>query len=78
MESKEQVKLITKKDFDSIKTKYKEIKPEAQSVIDGAKNDLDILALAVQEGSGITVLNAKIMNEDNEDIALKLFKEGTI
>lgn len=70
------LKLITKRDFEKIKGKYVEIKPEAKTVIDSSKKDLDILALKVVEGSGFTILNAKIINEENESAFLEILQKG--
>lgn len=71
-----QLKLVTKKDFPSVKNKYKEISPSAQEIIDSSTNDLDVLALYVQEGSDYSVVDAKIINEENEHVFLDLLKEG--
>lgn len=76
METEPILKLISKKDFDKVKDKYVDIKQEAQTIIDSSTNELDVLALKVIEGSGFTILNAKIINEENENAFLEILKKG--
>jgi len=76
--SEPQIKLITKKEFEDVKDKYEDISPNAQTVIDSAKNDLDVIALQTVEGSGYKILDAKILNENNEEELIKLFRDGSI
>ena len=71
-----QLKLMTKKAFDEIKTKFVNIHPEAEQIINTATNHLDVLALTVQDGSGFTILSAKVLNESKEEDMLLLLKEG--
>ncbi len=71
-----QLKLMTKADFNRVKSKFVDIKPEAEEMLEKAVNDSDVLALTVQEGSGFTLLNAKIISEDNEEGFVQLLKEG--
>ena len=74
-DSKPELKLFTKVEFLKVKDKYEEIYEDAQTVIDNA-NDSDVLVLTVKEGSGLKVLDAKIIDENNEDLFIQILKEG--
>lgn len=74
-----QLKLISKYDFEKVKGKYDFFsganKSELENLINGA-NPSDVLALSVIPGSGLKIIDVKILNEDSEDVFIKLLKEG--
>ena len=74
-EMKPTLKLMTKQDFEVVKTKYHDTSDAAQKVIDHAK-PLDVLALQVVPGSGLKILDAKVFNEEKEEVFLKSLREG--
>lgn len=74
--SKPQLKLMTKKEFEAVRGKFVAIDESANSIINSSKNDLDVLALTIQEGSGFKVLVAKIINENTEEEFIQLLKSG--
>lgn len=69
------LKLIAKRDFDIVKDKYEIVSLASKEIINGAQ-PLDVLALTVIPGSGLKILDVKILNEQNEDVFLQLLKEG--
>lgn len=69
------LKLITKRDFVSARSNYKEICPEADRVITNAK-DFDVLGLTVKLGSALCVLDAKIISENEQEAFLTLLQSG--
>lgn len=69
------LKLIAKRDFEVVRGKYKFTTEVSQQIVDSAQ-PLDVLALTVIPGSGLKILDAKILNESNEAVFLKLLKEG--
>ena len=69
------LKLISKKDFNQLKGKYKFDNNEDKTII-GNATDTDALALKVTTGSGLKVLGVKILNEDNPEFFAKLMSEG--
>ena len=74
-EMKPTLKLMTKQDFDVVKNKYHSDSAVAKKAIEEAK-PLDVLALQVIPGSGLKILDAKIFNEDKEEVFLKSLREG--
>lgn len=56
------LKLIAKRDFDIVRNKYKFASDGAKALVDGA-SEWDVLALTVVPGSGLKILDAKILNE---------------
>ena len=74
-ETKPEFKLMTKRDFLSVKNKYEDINPKIEETIDSA-SDFDVLVLTVREGSRLNILNVKIINEDSEDVFVSILKEG--
>ncbi len=69
------LKLIAKRDFASVEKKYTIVSLDSKKIIESAK-PLDVLALKVISGSGLKILDVKILNENNEDVFLELLKEG--
>ena len=69
------LKLISKKDFDLVKSKYKFENEEAESIVRQATNS-DALALRVTIGSGLIVLGAKILNENTPELFADLMSKG--
>lgn len=69
------LKLIAKRDFDIVRSKYKFANEGARALVDGA-SEWDVLALTVVPGSGLKILDAKILNEQSESVFLKLLQEG--
>ncbi len=73
------LKLVSKNDYEAHKVKYaffNEAK-EAQLVpIIAAAAPSDVLALTVTPGSGLQIHNVQILNENTEELFLKLLKEG--
>lgn len=69
------LKLIAKRDFDIVKFKYTIVNPNVEKSINEAK-PLDVLALKIIPGSGLKILDVKILNENNPQIFLELLKEG--
>lgn len=69
------LKLISKSDFNLVSKKYKSVSSVAKGVISNAASS-DILALKVIPGSGLKILDAKILNEDSEEFFAQLMKEG--
>jgi len=78
-EIRPRLKLIAKREFDIVKSKYgfknKIKQKEIEEQISRAE-DLDVLALTVAPGSGLKILNVKILNEKNEAIFTELLKIG--
>jgi len=78
-EVKPTLKLIAKRDFEFVKEKYgyfdEETKNRVESEIAGAK-PLDVLALTTKLGSGLKILDVKILNEENEDVFIELLVKG--
>ena len=69
------LKLISKKDFNKLKGKYKFENSDAETLV-GTATDNDALALKVTTGSGLKVLGAKILNEDNPELFAQLMSRG--
>lgn len=69
------LKLISKKDFDLVRTKYKIENPEAEKLISQATAN-DALALKVTTGSGLKVLGVKILNENSTELFADLMSKG--
>lgn len=69
------LKLIAKRDFDLVRGKYKIMNEGVDSVIGGA-SAWDVLALTIVPGSGLKILDVKVLNEKNEAVFLKLLREG--
>ena len=69
------LKLIAKRDFDIVRSKYKFVNEGAKALVNGA-SEWDVLALTVVPGSGLNILDAKILNEQSEAVFLKLLQEG--
>ena len=71
------LKLISKRDFEEVRDKYTFTSGNFEKIIDGAQS-LDVLALTVMPGSGLKVLDVKILNEKKEEVFIKLLKEGAV
>ncbi|MCK5233469.1 MAG: hypothetical protein KAJ91_01500 [Candidatus Aenigmarchaeota archaeon] len=69
------VKLITKRDFLVVENKYHDVSDKAKAIIKGA-DPLDVLALSVVPGSGLKILDAKVFNEENDEVFLDSLKNG--
>jgi len=69
------LKLITKRDFDLVRTKYTFVSEVHKDVIRTA-DDWDVLALTIIPGSGLKILDVKILNEQSGEVFLRLLKEG--
>lgn len=69
------LKLISKKDFEIVKGKYKFENAEAEALIRDA-TDKDALALKVTTGSGLKILGVKILNEDKPELFAELMSKG--
>lgn len=69
------LKLISKKDFDVVKDKYKFENEEAENIV-GTATDKDALALKVTTGSGLRILGVKILNENTPDLFAELMSKG--
>lgn len=67
------IKLMTKKDFEDSRSKFKEIAPEVDLALQNAK-ETQVLAFEMHEGSEYTVTNAKILTED---VFVDILKNGT-
>jgi hypothetical protein len=76
MVDEKQIKLVTREEFPSVASKYANISHEAQLVINAGGDPMDILVLTVQAGSGFSILEAKVLNEDNKEYFIQLLKEG--
>ena len=76
---KPRLKLIAKRDFELVREKYgfksEDVQKTVEEKIEQA-NALDVLALVVVPGSGLKILDVKILNEENEDIFINLLKQG--
>jgi len=76
MEQKsEWLKLLSKREFDTFKSKYKFENKEAEAIVGQATNN-DVLALKVTTGSGLKILGAKILNETTTDFFAELMSKG--
>ena len=71
-EIKPRLKLIAKKDFELVRSKYKFVSEAPKQIVENAR-DWDVLALTTIPGSGLKILDAKILNEE---VFLQLLKEG--
>jgi len=69
------LKLIAKRDFVLVRSKYTFVSEAPKAIIESA-GPWDVLALTVVPGSGLKILDAKILNEKNETVFLQLLKEG--
>lgn len=69
------LKLISKKDFELVKDKYKFENAETENIVKQA-TDKDALVLKVTTGSGLKVLGVKILNENNTDLFAELMSKG--
>lgn len=69
------LKLISKKDFEKVKSKYTFEKIEDEKLV-GQATDKDALALKVTTGSGLIILGAKILNENTSDLFAELMSKG--
>ena len=74
-EMKPTLKLMTRQDFDIVKDKYHDTSDDVQKIINGAK-PLDVLVLQVVPGSGLKILDAKIFNEESEEVFLESLRNG--
>mgnify|MGYP001596412399 FL=1 len=72
---KPRLKLIAKRDFDLVRNKYRFDSEAPRQIIESA-GPWDVLALTIISGSGLKVLDAKILNENNEIVFLQLLREG--
>lgn len=72
---KPRLKLIAKRDFDIVRTKYKFVGEAPEQIVNSAQ-PWDVLALTTIPGSGLKILDAKILNESNEVTFLQLLREG--
>jgi len=72
---KPRLKLIAKRDFEVVRSKYDFVSEASEETISKAQ-PLDVLALTVIPGSGLKILDVKILNEKNEDVFLRLLEEG--
>jgi hypothetical protein len=72
---KPRLKLIAKRDFEIVRNKYQIISEASKQLIHSA-DPFDVLALTVVPGSGLKILDVKILNEKNEAVFLRLLKEG--
>jgi len=69
------LKLISKKDFDALQSKYTFENEEAKTIVTQAKLT-DSLALKVTTGSGLKVLGAKILNAETPELFAELMSKG--
>jgi hypothetical protein len=73
------LKLISKHEYGVLKDKYaffnQEVKTKLNPIIEAAAPS-DVLALTVVEGSGLKIMNVRILNENTEDVFIELLKEG--
>ncbi len=69
------LKLIAKRDFNLVRGKYQFADEDAKTIVNNA-GDWDVLALTVISGSGLKILSAKILNEQNQNTFMKLLEEG--
>ena len=69
------LKLISKKDFEMVKSKYKFEDANAEKIVAQA-TEKDALALKVTTGSGLKVLGAKILNESTPELFAELMSKG--
>jgi hypothetical protein len=69
------LKLLSKREFDMFKSKYKFESTEAESIVGQAKSD-DVLALKVTTDSGLKILGAKVLNESTTDFFAELMSKG--
>ena len=69
------LKLISKKDFEMVKSKYKFESEEAEKIV-GQATDKDALALKITTGSGLKILGAKILNENTPELFAELMSKG--
>ena len=72
---KPRLKLIAKRDFEIVRSKYTFVSETPREIIEKA-DDWDVLALTVVPGSGLKILDVKILNERNVEVFLKLLREG--
>lgn len=69
------LKLITKRDFDLVSGKYRFANEGVRAIVKSA-DEWDVLALKIIPGSGLTILDAKILNEKSQSNFIKLLQEG--
>tara|TARA_Y100000310_G_scaffold271803_1_gene286441 strand:+ start:47 stop:292 length:246 start_codon:yes stop_codon:yes gene_type:complete len=69
------LKLIAKRDFDIVSGKYRFANDGAKAIVNSAEA-WDVLALTVIPGSGLKILDAKILNERSQSNFMKLLREG--
>ena len=69
------LKLIAKRDFDIVSGKYNFANDGARAIVNSAEA-WDVLALTVIPGSGLKILDAKILNEKSQSNFMKLLQEG--
>ena len=81
MDSKKipRLKLVSKHEYLELKDKYAFFNDLAETnvapIIEAAAPS-DILAFTVVEGLGLKIMDVKILNEQKEDVFIKLLKEG--
>lgn len=73
----EELKLMTKKQFEQVRAKYTTVSPEAEKEIISA-DDFDVLVLSLQEGSRYSVLKAKKIDEKSEKEFFDIMRTGKI
>lgn len=71
------LKLIAKRDFDLVRGKYKFSNEGARALVESAQ-EWDVLALTVIPGSGLKIIDAKILNEKNQANFMKILQEGIV
>jgi hypothetical protein len=71
------LKMVTKADFDSLRSNYEHVEPSAQSIIDTAE-PLDVLVLTVTLGSGLKILSADVIKGKDEKAVLNVFRRGNV
>ena len=77
IESQSELKMMTKRDFLSVRNKYNRVSEQAEKIIESAR-DSDVLVLKVQEGSRFNVLAVRLITEESEDEFVSILKEGIV
>jgi len=73
------LKLVSKNDYTFLKEKFSffnEAKETQLAPVIASAQPSDVLALTVIPGSGLKILDVKILNEGTEEVFLKLLRDG--
>lgn len=70
-----QLQIVNKEEFNGLRSKYKDISPNAESEILKADNS-DTIVLKVKEGSPLSIISAKIISETDDGFFNDLMVKG--